>query len=131
LYAAFNRHNIACATPAPVNSGCVGAPTTAPTLTAGPASNQASLSWTAVPGASSYRVMRTEGFAGCDFGKTVIANTAGTSWVDPDVGNGRAYNYLVQAVGTASSCFGPSSACVPVTPVPCAGTVTLGKPVAN
>ena len=24
IHAAFNRHNIACATPAPVNSGCVG-----------------------------------------------------------------------------------------------------------
>ncbi|MET0553123.1 MAG: hypothetical protein ABW221_08805, partial [Vicinamibacteria bacterium] len=34
LFTAFDRHGIACATPAPVTSGCAGAPTAAPTVTA-------------------------------------------------------------------------------------------------
>ena len=131
LHAAFNRHAIACATPTPTNGGCAGGPTAAPVLTIDPASNQLGLSWTPVAGAAKYRVLRSEGYAGCDFGKAVIAEVPGTSYTDAQVGNGRPYSYVVQAVGASSACAGPSSACVTAAPQPCAGAVSLSRSVAN
>ena len=127
LFAAFDRHRIACATPAPVNSGCAGAPVAAPALDVSVGSNALGLSWTAVPGASFYRVLRSEGYAGCDFGKAVMANVSGTSYTDLEVANGTAYSYVVQAVGTTSACFGPGSACVTATPQLCAGSISLAR----
>ena len=56
LFAAFNRHGIACAAPTPTNSGCSGGPSAAPSLTATPGNNQVSLSWNAVTGATRYWV---------------------------------------------------------------------------
>lgn len=117
IFNAFNRHGIACATPTPVNSGCASGPTTAPTLTATPGSFQVSLSWNAVAGASRYWVLRTEGHAGCNFGKTRIADITGTSFVDTQVANGRAYSYNVVAQGTSASCYTRVSNCATVTPV--------------
>ena len=52
IYAAFNRHSIACATPAPVNSGCASGPAAAPSVTATGGDGQVALSWTAVPNAT-------------------------------------------------------------------------------
>ena len=46
IRAAFERHEIHCATPAPVNSGCAGGPTAASVLTVTPGVESASLSWT-------------------------------------------------------------------------------------
>ena len=63
IFNAFNRHGIACATPAATNSGCTPA-IAAPTLTATPGNSQVSLSWNTVAGASAYWVMRTEGVSG-------------------------------------------------------------------
>jgi len=131
LHAAFNRHNIACATPAPVDSGCAGAPTTAPTLSLSIGSNELALDWTAVPDAVAYRVFRTEGHAGCDFGKTLIATVPGLSYVDPDVANGRPYSYVVQAVGSSPACFGPISVCQTAAPQPCAGSIRLDRGIYN
>ncbi len=116
LFNAFNRHGIACATPAAVNSGCAGGPTTAPTLTATPGDNSASLSWNAVAGASRYWVLRTEGHAGCDFGKAKIAEVTGTTYTDAQVANGRLYSYNVVAQGTSASCYTRVSNCAQVTP---------------
>ena len=131
IFAAFNRHGIACATPTVQNSGCAGGPTTAPNLTVAVGTNSLNLSWSAVPGATSYRVLRSEGFGGCDFGKAVIAEVPGLSYTDLNVANGRAANYVVQAVGSSSACFGPSSACVTGVPQPCAGSVTLSRELYN
>ena len=131
LFAAFNRHNIACATPTPTNSGCAGGPTAAPALSVATGSNSLSLSWTAVAGATSYRVLRSEGYAGCDFGKAVIANVAGTSYTDPDVANTRTYSYVVQPVGANAACAGPGSTCVQGTPQPCAGSISLTQDLYN
>jgi hypothetical protein len=50
IFAAFNRHNMACATPTVQNSGCTGAPTTAPNLSVAVGSNSLTLNWTAVTG---------------------------------------------------------------------------------
>ena len=118
LFNAFNRHGIACATPTPQNGGCAGGPTTAPALSVTPGDFQASLSWGSVAGATRYWVLRSEGHAGCDFGKTLVAETTGTSFTDTQVANGRPYSYNVVAAGTSSACFSPVSNCATVTPAP-------------
>ena len=117
LFNAFNRHAIACSTPTPVNSGCSGAPTVAPTVNATPGDTQISLSWNSVAGAAKYWVLRTEGHAGCDYGKVLIASPTTTSYTDTEVVNGRTYYYNVVAVATNNSCFGPAqSTCASATP---------------
>ncbi len=116
IFNAFNRHGIACSTPSAVNSGCSGGPTAAPTLTVTPGNYQNSLSWTAVSGASNYQVFRSEGHAGCNFGKAKIATVTGTTYVDTQVANGRTYYYNVIAAGTTQACAGPASACISSTP---------------
>jgi hypothetical protein len=117
IFNAFNRHGIACATPTPQNSGCASGPSTSPTLTATPGNFQVSLSWNAVAGASRYWVLRSEGHAGCNFGKTRIADITGTSFVDTQVANGRSYSYNIVAQGTSSACYTRVSNCATVTPV--------------
>jgi hypothetical protein len=116
IYNAFNRHGIACATPTPQNSGCAGGPTGQATLTGTPGPFSVGLSWTAVPAASKYWVFRSEGHAGCNFGKTKIAETAGLSFTDTQVAGGRSYYYNVVAAGSSSACFAKASNCVTVTP---------------
>ncbi|HEY3176278.1 MAG TPA: putative metal-binding motif-containing protein [Candidatus Polarisedimenticolia bacterium] len=124
LYDAFNRHGIACTPaqggPTPVNSGCSGTPyvETPPVLTVTPTCGQVDLSWSGVASAASYRVTRTEGHAGCDMGRAIIATPTGTSSSDPEVAGGRQYCYAVTAVGASESCFGQSSACTCVTAYP-------------
>ncbi len=117
IFNAFNRHGIACATPAPSNGGCSAGPTAAPsTLTATPGNLQVGLSWSSVSGASRYWVFRTEGHAGCNFGKTRIAEVTGTAFTDTQVANGRPYFYNVMPAGASSACFGRASTCVSATP---------------
>jgi hypothetical protein len=116
IHAAFNRHNIACATPTPRIGGCSTGPTAAPAVTLTPGTSQVSLSWTGVTGASKYWVMKTEGFAGCNFGKALKATVTGTSWTDPEVMSGRPYCYSVVAAGASNACFGAASTCQCVTP---------------
>jgi len=123
IYAAFNRHNIACATPAPVKAGCATGPTAAPAATLTPGDSQVNLSWTGVTNASAYWVMKTEGFAGCDFGKAKIATVTGTSYTDGEVANGRQYCYSVVPAGSSAACYGPGSTCQCVTPS-CASPTT-------
>ncbi|PTL78989.1 endopeptidase [Vitiosangium sp. GDMCC 1.1324] len=123
IYAAFNRHNIACSTPAPVDSGCAGGPTTAPSATATAGDGQVSLNWTTTSGASQYWVMKTEGFAGCDFGKAKIATVTGTSYTDGEVANGRQYCYSIVGAGSNAACYSQASSCVCTTPV-CASPTT-------
>jgi len=61
-------------------------------------------------------VFRSEGHAGCNFGKTLIAETTSTSYTDTKVANGRDYFYNVVAAGSSSSCYGVASNCEQVTP---------------
>lgn len=117
LYNAFNRHGIACSTPSPINSGCSGGPSAAPALSGTVGNYQASLSWNAVSGATRYWVFRSEGHAGCNFGKTLIAEVTGTTYTDLQVANGRGYSYNVVAAGSSSACFGRASNCLTVTPL--------------
>lgn len=127
IFNAYNRHGIACATPTPQNGGCSGGPTVAPVITVAPGSNQNVLNWGPVANAVSYNVFRGEGFAGCNFGKALIANVNGTTYTDTEVANGRTYSYVVMAVGSSSACFTPASSCVQGTPLPCAGSITLDQ----
>src|SRR5206468_6248757 len=73
IFAAFNRHKIACGAAGDASnqntSACPGLP--APTLSATAGSNSVTLSWTTVPGAASYNVLRND--AGCDAGNTIVA----------------------------------------------------------
>jgi hypothetical protein len=118
IYNAFDRHGIACSTPARSNTGCSGQPngTAGPTLSGSPGNYSASLSWNAVSGASRYWVMRTEGHAGCNYGKAKIAEVTGTGYTDTQVANGRAYSYNVVAQGASAACYSRVSNCATVTP---------------
>ncbi len=125
LFAAFNRHEIACATPVAVNSGCGGGPTTAPVVTATPLDQGANLTWAAVPGAARYAVFRTEGVRGCNFGKAKVGETTGLSFQEQGLANGTSYFYSVLPIGTNTSCTGRMSTCSTVTPVPGPNVKTL------
>ena len=128
IFDAFDRHQIACATPTVQNGGCAGGPTTAPAVVATPLDRGASLSWGAVGGASSYRVFRTEGVFACDFGKTLVGETTGTSFVDAGMKNGREYSYTVIPIGPDDACFGPASSCTAVTPAPAGNLAVAPSP---
>jgi hypothetical protein len=133
IHAAFNTNGIACASPAPINSGCAGGPTIVPVVTGTPSHNSITLNWAPVTNAINYNVYRTEGYvtAGadkCAFGKALIGTTNSLSFTDNEVSNGRAYSYVVMAEGSNDACFSPASNCATVTPVQCAGSVTLDSP---
>ncbi len=117
IKAAFQRHEIHCATPAAVDSGCAGGPTEAAVVNATATDKGAVVSWDAVTGADSYDVYRTDGVFACDFGKIKVGNTTDTTFTEIGLQNGRTYYYSVVAVGTNTACFSPMSACAPVTPV--------------
>ena len=92
-------------------------PTAAPAVAATPRDRGVLLSWAPVPGAARYRVYRTDGVFGCDFGKILLGDTTATTWVDEGLQNGRPYSYTVAAVGSSNTCLGPMSACTQSTPV--------------
>ncbi len=121
LFAAFNRHGIACTTDAGASTtfaGCT--PPAAPLLAAVAGDNLASLSWGAV-GSSVYNVFRNE--TGCNAGFTKIASgTAATSLNDTAVADGLTYYYQISAFPSGNeSCASAPSACITVSPVaaPC------------
>ena len=116
IYNAFNRHGIACSTPTAQNSGCGSGPSAAPSLSVTPGNYQNQLSWGSVSGATRYWVFRTEGHAGCNFGKAKIAEVTGTSYTDTQGANGRTYSYNVVAAGSSNSCYGRASNCANGTP---------------
>jgi len=130
IRAAFERHEIHCATPAVVDSGCAGGPTAAPTVGATATAGGVDLTWNAVPGAAAYGVYRAEGPIGCDLGKTRIGETTDTAFSDSGLLDGRTYFYAVLPVGSNSSCLGPMSACtsaVPLLPLdPCVPVELMG-----
>ena len=121
LFAAFNRHAIACTTDAGANTtfaGCT--PPASPTLSVTGGSNSAALSWTA-SGSSTYDVFRNE--TGCNAGFTKISSgTSATSLSDANVANGLTYYYQVTAFPSGNeACASLPSTCISVTP---GGTAT-------
>lgn len=119
IHAAFTRHGIACNAVPVANSGCADTPTEVPVVTTSVGNGTVSLSWTASAGASSYRVYRTDGVFGCDFGKILVGTVTGTSFIDVGLQNDREYYYSVMPTGSNNTCFAVSSACT--TAVPTAG----------
>ena len=117
IYKAFNDQEIACATPTVQDAGCSGSPSTAPVVAATALDKGVELSWGNVANASVYEVYRTDSVFGCDFGKTRVGETAGNSFTDSGLQNGRDYSYVVIPKGSSSACFGPASACVTEAPV--------------
>jgi hypothetical protein len=116
LYAAFNRHGIACTTDAGASTtfaGCTSPTTPTVTLTAG--NNQVGLSWSGSSGV--YDVYRNE--VGCNAGFTKIANdNSTTSLTDTGVANGITYYYQIVAHPSGNeACGGTPSTCQSVTPV--------------
>ncbi|HXU32508.1 MAG TPA: proprotein convertase P-domain-containing protein [Thermoanaerobaculia bacterium] len=123
LFAAFNRHGIACTTDAGASTtfrGCT-SPTT-PTLTLAAGSNSAAVSWTSSGAGVVYDVFRNE--TGCNAGFTKVANdVSATSYADNVVANNFTYYYQVTAHPTGNeSCAGAPSTCLSVIPVPVACT---------
>ena len=118
IYNAFDRHGLACSTDPPqrINSGCAAGPSVAPTLTVGDGPYKVTLNWTAVPGATRYWVFRSEGHAGCDYGKALIAEVSGLTFTDTEVAAARVYYYNVVAAGTSSACYSKPSTCQAAAP---------------
>jgi hypothetical protein len=115
LFAAFNRHGIACTTDTGASTtfaGCT--PPASPTLSITAGTNSAALSWT---GSGVYNVFRNE--TGCNAGFTKIASaTSATSLTDANVANGLTYYYQVTAYPSGNeACASLPSTCVSVTPV--------------
>jgi hypothetical protein len=120
LYAAFNRHGIACTTDTGASTsfrGCTQPAVPALSLTAG--DNQVTVSWSGSTGV--YDVYRTEN--GCNSGFIKINNdAAGPSVVDTGVANGFTYYYQVTAQPSGNeACASAPSTCLSVTPstTPC------------
>ena len=120
IFAAFNRHQIACAHPRRGQLGLRGRSDRRPHRDRPGLRPLRALSWTAVANATSYAVYRTEGVAGCEFGKVKLAETADLSYFDDGLQNGRTYFYSVLPLGTSDACFGTMSVCASV--VPAAGS---------
>jgi len=125
IFNAFNRHGIGCATPTVKDGGCGGLNQTAPNLTATAGANSASLSWNSVNGAAKYAVYRTEGVKGCNFGKTPIGVTTGTTFQDAGLRDGFPVLYTVLPIGSNDACVGRMAACQTVTPSAAAQTADL------
>jgi len=115
IYNAFDRHGIACATPARIDAGCEGAPTEAPNVTASAGDGEVTLSWDAVPGTFRYQVYRSEGINACNQGKLLMTTTPDTSFTDTGLLNGFDYHYTVTALAVGRTCVSPMSACDTVT----------------
>jgi len=126
IFAAFDRHGIACGTAAsPSNQSTTTCPPLgASTLNAQIGNGITSLNWTPVANAASYRVLRNE--FGCAAGSTIVATTAATTFTDTGLANGFTEYYTIQAVGSNAACDGLVSNCQTATPQPFAGFVNLG-----
>ena len=93
----------------------------APVLSATPGSAQISLSWTAVSGASTYRLHRATASGGPY--TTIQTNLTGTSFLDTGLANGTTYYYVATAVNLVGE--GPDSNEASATPVAAPVIVTL------
>ncbi len=130
IFAAFNRHKIACGSASDAsnqNSGSCGT-LAKPVISVTSGTNSATISWTAVPGATSYNILRND--LGCDRAQIIVgkAGAPATSFTDTDLSNGFTVYYRVQAVGAQQACVSPVSDCSSSAPQPFAGTVKFDAP---
>jgi hypothetical protein len=123
LYAAFDRHGIACPADPGANvcfAGCT--PPLAPSLVALPGPERVDLSWASAGPGQVYDLYRSE--LGCDGGWVPVAtNLAGTTYQDLTVQPGFSYRYRVAAHPSGNAaCTSPPSSCQ--TAVPTEGSCT-------
>jgi hypothetical protein len=125
IFAAFNRHHIACGAAGDAsNQSTATCPVIpAPTLTGSPGPGNCFLSWNSVPNASSYRILRND--LGCLVASTRVSDTTATKFTDAGLGNGLPVYYRVQGLSGNAACDGAVSNCVTVTPQPFAGTLSV------
>lgn len=117
IFAAFDRHGLACDTLTVQDSGCAGRPASAPdNIVAVGLDGMAGLTWDPVPDAEEYWVFRSESVKGCDFGKALVGRTTQTSFLETGLRNDFGLLYNVMAVGAQDSCSGPMSPCIEVIP---------------
>ncbi|MGA9750319.1 MAG: PKD domain-containing protein [Acidobacteriota bacterium] len=111
IYAAFNRHGIACDSAVNTDQpGCCG-DLQAAILSANLSGGKVDLGWSAVPGAAGYNLYRNEN--GCDAGYMLITQVpaGAAAYSDSTVATGVTYYYRVDAKGATGSCTGPMSNC--------------------
>ena len=113
ICAAFERHEIACATPVVLNSGLRGrAHHPPPVLTAVAQDQGVTLSWTAVTGATRYDVYqhRRRERRQLRQGQDRRGHGGTLTFLDAkNLQNGRRYFFNVLPVGSNNSCFGRMS----------------------
>ncbi len=129
IFSAFNRHGIACGTAADAsNKNASTCPSlVVPVLNATAGSNSVNLSWSSVPGAANYLILRND--LGCDAGHTIVATVPAptVSYTDVDLPNGFTLHYAVQAQAANTACESPLSVCRSAAPQPFAGSIKLGQ----
>lgn len=125
IFAAFDRHGIACGLAGDASNQSSGAcpPLARPDAAAIPGDGDVQISWSAVPGAASYSILRSD--IGCDRAQVIVDKVAapGTVYLDAAVSPNRALYYRVQAVGNNTSCESPVSDCASTAGEPNAGAV--------
>jgi hypothetical protein len=128
LFAAFNRHGLACAAD-PAADVCFSAcaPPPAPTLTLTADNNVVEVAWNAVAPDTVYDLYRSA--SGCAAGFVKIAeDLAATSYTDTEVANYFTYSYQVIAHRAGNeACAASPSACAAAQPIPC---ITPAPPTA-
>lgn len=86
----------------------------APVLAANAGVSAVDLSWSAVPGASAYRIYRSK--LGCQGQWAELGETAATSWTDAQAIDPTTYSYTIEAVGSDGFCVSRQSNCVSAQP---------------
>jgi hypothetical protein len=130
IFAAFDRHAIACGTASdPENQDSGSCPTIdTPLLTASGKNSRINLDWSPVAGAGEYRVLRTEnGCTGYSMNVIDVTDSLTTQYEDAEVPNAFDFYYRVQAVGANPSCESAVSNCVQIDAEALAGTIKFGN----
>ncbi|MEE4299076.1 MAG: hypothetical protein V2J24_06510, partial [Pseudomonadales bacterium] len=125
LFAAFDRHEIACGSASdPENQSTSSCPSLAtPVVTVKALTNSVELTWDPVANADSYLIHRAD--IDCDRGHTPVAvvDAATTTYLDDGLINDFPVNYRVQAFGANEACYSAVSSCMNAAPQPFAGKV--------
>ena len=128
IFAALNRHNIACGAATDPQNKNQSSPACLPlaqpqNLAALGQNNQIILDWGAVANATRYEILRNEASCGAGFTRVATVDAPTTTYTDNGVVNGITYYYRVQpyyeSPPSCTGSWGPISECITATPVPC------------